>query len=355
MAAQSNDSSYPSCLSYNCANITISYPFWRIHGETPTQYCGYEGFGINCSNYGGGPEIPIAYLGNDSYYAHNISYESKSIILVDYDVAPVVPVDDCPRVRHNIDLGDLLFNFWGQNVNLSFHFNCTGVPSFSHEIQCLSNPSNKSCVHSLNDEPENFNWTEYSCDEEVVTTVMDVFSTTTALETQFRGALMQGFELKWGRTEYCEICEWSGGRCGHNSITREDMCFCSAGKTATGYCIGYILSFKSAFNLLLLSLPWRHSHTLCFQFRRRSLSELDLWSQNLLQQRLRSVRIEKKGTSDCYYRLFSATDGGGVSSPMVVMIEPIAVAGVINRKSERAKERDGESIFGINTSYSFND
>ncbi|KAI3680407.1 hypothetical protein L2E82_50394 [Cichorium intybus] len=104
MAAQSNDSSYPSCLSYNCANITISYPFWRIHGETPTQYCGYEGFGINCSNYGGGPEIPIAYLGNDSYYAHNISYESKSIILVDYDVAPVVPVDDCPR--YNNGAGD---------------------------------------------------------------------------------------------------------------------------------------------------------------------------------------------------------------------------------------------------------
>ncbi|KAI3680389.1 hypothetical protein L2E82_50375 [Cichorium intybus] len=234
MAAQFiNDTRYLSCQTYKCANITISYPFWSIDSEPPTPYCGYEGFGINCSN-NDGREIPIAYLGGDSYYVHNISYDPKWIALVDYDVSPVVRVPDCPRVRHNIELGDLPFNFWGQNVNLSFHFNCTGVPDFAHEIPCLSTPTNKSCVHSLNEEPPNFNWTEYSCDEEVVTTEMEVFSSTRAVETEFPRALMRGFELEWGRMEDCEN---SGGRCCYNSNTgEEDMCFCSGGKTTTGHC-----------------------------------------------------------------------------------------------------------------------
>ncbi|KAI3680391.1 hypothetical protein L2E82_50377 [Cichorium intybus] len=238
IAAQSNDTNFPGCFAYKCANTTISYPFWRLDGEPATQYCGYEGFGINCDNYGGTPEIPIAYLGRDSYYAPSISYESKRIVLVDYDVSPVVPPVDCPRVRHDIDLGNLPFNFWGQNVNLSFHFNCTGVPSFAHEIPCLSTPTNKSCVHSLTFEPENFDWTQYSCDEEVLTTVLDVFNVTRPMEKEFRRALRQGFELKWGRTEDCEKCEVSGGRCGYNRNTREDMCFCSGGKTTTGHCNG---------------------------------------------------------------------------------------------------------------------
>ncbi|KAI3515695.1 hypothetical protein L1887_14598 [Cichorium endivia] len=237
IAAQSNDTNFPGCFSYRCANINISYPFWRMDSETPTQYCGYEGFGINCSN-NGEEDVPIAYLGDDSYYVHNISYDPKWIALVDYDVSPVVPPDVCPRVRHNIDLGDMPFNFWGQNVNLSFHFNCTGVPYFAHEIKCLSNPTNKSCVHSLNEEPANFNWTEYSCDEAVLTTVFDVFSSINALEPEFPRALRQGFELNWGRTEDCEKCEDSGGRCGYNSNTREHMCFCSGGKTTTGHCNG---------------------------------------------------------------------------------------------------------------------
>ncbi|XP_042752992.1 LEAF RUST 10 DISEASE-RESISTANCE LOCUS RECEPTOR-LIKE PROTEIN KINASE-like 1.2 isoform X1 [Lactuca sativa] len=231
IAAQSNDTRYPSCLSYNCANITISYPFWRLDSEIPTQFCGYEGFGINCSN-----NVPIVYFGSDSYYIPSISYESKSIVLVDYDVSPVVPAVACPRVRHSIDWGDLPFNFWGQNVNLSFHFNCTGVPYFAREIGCLSNLTNKSCVNSLNFEPENFNWTVYSCDDAVVTTVFDVFSSAMELETEFSRALRQGFEVKWGRTEDCEKCEESGGRCGHNNSTTELMCFCSGGAITMGHC-----------------------------------------------------------------------------------------------------------------------
>ncbi|KAI3680410.1 hypothetical protein L2E82_50397 [Cichorium intybus] len=73
---------------------------------------------------------------------------------------------------------------------------------------------------------------------------MDVFSSTRAVEMEFRRALMQRFELKWGRTEDCEKCEDSGGRCGYNKITTEVVCFCTGGKTTMGRCNGSGINWR---------------------------------------------------------------------------------------------------------------
>ncbi|KAL4573390.1 hypothetical protein LXL04_020193 [Taraxacum kok-saghyz] len=237
VAAQSSDSSYPNCLSYRCGNINISYPFWRIGSETTTQLCGYPGFGINCS-YNGERSFPSITLGNDSYSIPNIIYERESIVLIDDDVSNAVSIMDCPRVRHNITIGTLPFVFVNQNVNLSFHFNCTGVPDFASEIPCLSSPTNKSCVSRVDLEPQNFNWEEFSCDEEVVTMALDVFGSESRLGTEFIGALRAGFELSWWRTEDCEKCEESRGLCGYNKNTTEFMCFCSDGTATLEHCNG---------------------------------------------------------------------------------------------------------------------
>lgn len=236
-AAQSNDTRYPQCLSYSCGNISISYPFWKIGSEATNQYCGYPGFGINCYNEGEG-FIPSINLGDDSYNITKIIYETNSIVLVDDDVSAAV--DDCLRVRHTIDLDTLPFTFWGRNVNLSFHFNCSGVPPFAREIECLSNVTDKSCVHSVNFEPPNFSWDRYSCDDAVVTTVLDIFNPSSRLETEFSGALRGGFELRWDTIDIdnCEKCENSGGRCGYINITTQFICFCGGGKTSNGDCKG---------------------------------------------------------------------------------------------------------------------
>ncbi|CAH1439388.1 unnamed protein product [Lactuca virosa] len=238
--AQSSNSTYPNCPSYNCGNINISYPFWRIGSETSTQFCGYPGFGINCSNDGDQRDIPTINLGNDSYYIQNIIYGRRSIVLIDYDVFTAVgPALDCPRVDHNISIESLPFNISDQNVNISIHFNCNGVPPFSHEIPCLSSRTNKSCVNSVHSEPANFNWDEYSCDDDViVTTVLDVFPSTNGVGIEFSKALRGGFELRWWEIEDCEMCENSDGRCGYNNDTREFMCFCSSGTTTKGDCKG---------------------------------------------------------------------------------------------------------------------
>nr|KAJ0193866.1 hypothetical protein LSAT_V11C800446480 [Lactuca sativa] len=234
--AQSSNSIYPNCPSYNCGNINISYPFWRIGSETSTQFCGYPGFGINCSSNGDQRDIPIIKLEYDSYYIQNITYGSRSIVLQDYDVFTAV---DCPRVNHNISIENLHLNFSDQNVNLSIHFNCNGVPHFAHEIPCLSSRTNKSCVNSVHSEPPDFNWDEYSCDDDViVTTVLDVFRSINELGIVFIRALRGGFELRWWEIDDCEMCENSDGRCGYNNGTKEFMCFCSNGTTTKGDCKG---------------------------------------------------------------------------------------------------------------------
>ncbi|KAL4573382.1 hypothetical protein LXL04_020185 [Taraxacum kok-saghyz] len=149
VAAQSNDSSHPNCRSYRCGNINISYPFWRIGSETTTQFCGYRGFGINCS-YHGEHSFPSITLGNDSYFIQRIIYERESIVLIDDVVSKAATVPDCPRVRNNFSIGTLPFVFPDQNVNLSVHFICNGVPSFAREIpfNCLRKLLHSSKFHT---------------------------------------------------------------------------------------------------------------------------------------------------------------------------------------------------------------
>ncbi|KAL4573379.1 hypothetical protein LXL04_020182 [Taraxacum kok-saghyz] len=258
VAAQSNDSGYPSCPLYRCGNINISYPFWRIGSETSTQFCGYPGFGINCP-YVGEHSFASITLENDSYFIRNIIYERESIVLIDDDVSNAVSVPDCPRVRNNISIGTLPFVFPDQNVNLSVHFNCNGVPSFAREIPCLSSPTNKSCVNRVNSEPPDFSWDEFSCDKDVVvTTVLELYAPQSTLGKAFIGALREGFELSWESMADCEKCEESRGRCGFNKNTTEIMCFCSDGTSTFEHCKGnhiYQLSFLGKRTFFLLWTP----------------------------------------------------------------------------------------------------
>ncbi|KAI3812639.1 hypothetical protein L1987_17350 [Smallanthus sonchifolius] len=236
--AQSTNSSYPNCPSYNCSNILITYPFWRLDDESTSQFCGYEGFGINCSAINE-TELPNINLGGAPYHVQNIYYNTSIISLVDYDVSNIIHVpNDCPRVRHAIDLGALPFNFLPSNVNISFHFNCTGYPSFANAIPCLYYNESRASVNVMSSETESFDWSVYSCEEEVVTTVLReaIYVSESHQGIDYVRGLRRGFELNWWSVEDCRKCEESKGRCGRNNGTTELMCFCSDG---TNQCYNY--------------------------------------------------------------------------------------------------------------------
>ncbi|KAI3713670.1 hypothetical protein L1987_72253 [Smallanthus sonchifolius] len=236
--SQSINSTYPNCPSYNCSNILITYPFWRLDDESPSHFCGYEGFGINCSAIYD-TELPNINLGGDPYHVQNIYYNTSIISLVEYDLSNIIHVpNDCPRVRHAIDLGTLPFNFSTSNVNISFHFNCTGYPSFANAIPCLYYNEYRASVNVVDSETESFDWSVYSCDEEVVTKVLReaIFVSETHQGIDYVRGLRRGFELNWWPVEDCRRCEESNGRCGRSNGTGELMCFCSDG---TNQCYSY--------------------------------------------------------------------------------------------------------------------
>ncbi|KAI3818875.1 hypothetical protein L1987_12696 [Smallanthus sonchifolius] len=115
-SAESDDSSQPNCPLYKCGDVAINYTFWKIDSESTAQFCGYPDFGINCTNIDGRiiPEIDLFHVQRTIKYS--------SILLADRDVFSVGPgANDCPRVRHGINLQTLPLSFLEVNVNLSFH------------------------------------------------------------------------------------------------------------------------------------------------------------------------------------------------------------------------------------------
>ncbi|GKA63804.1 kinase-like domain-containing protein [Tanacetum coccineum] len=175
-----------------------------------------------------------------------------SIILVDYDVSSVSPVQTtCPRVNHGIELETLPLNFTSNNRNLSFHFDCTTVPDFATVIPCLGNEGTKrSCVNIIHPNTPDYDWGQ-TCDDGVVTTVLNVFRSPERLGTEFVDALRRGFELNLTTTtEYCYKCEESDGLCGYSHSTGSFMCFCSDGTSTRGDCKGTAFLIQ-LFNLVV--------------------------------------------------------------------------------------------------------
>ncbi|GJT80684.1 kinase-like domain-containing protein [Tanacetum coccineum] len=251
-AAVTNISDFPNCLPIDCNGLTISYPFWKMENEpsTTAQYCGYEGLGINCSTIDG-QDRPMMYFGGDSYYVRKLT--NTSITLVDYDVSSVSSVQTtCPRVNHGIELETLPLNFTSNNLNLSFHFNCTTIPSFATVIPCLKNEGTKrSCVNVIHPDAPDFDWGQ-TCDDKVVTTVLDIFGSPDPrrLETELARALRTGFELNWRiTTDECYKCEESDGLCGYNNSTGF-MCFCSGNTSTKDDCKGTTFLIQP-FNLVV--------------------------------------------------------------------------------------------------------
>ncbi|PWA66372.1 protein kinase-like domain-containing protein [Artemisia annua] len=252
-AAQTNISAFKNCAPSDCKGLNISYPFWKIDDQTRSQYCGYEGLGINCSSSTiSGEDRPMMYFGGNSYYVRNLT--NTSVTLVDDDVFSIFPVqNECSRVKHRIQLERPPLDFMSNTVNLSFHFNCTGViPDFATEIRCLNRGPKRSCVNVMHPGTENYDWRELACDDEVVTTVLDLelFLSNNLLNTRVIEALGTGFELSWRTTtDDCNKCEESDGACGHNNSTGF-MCFCANGTWTRNDCKG-TTSLIQLFNLVV--------------------------------------------------------------------------------------------------------
>lgn len=205
--------------------LTISYPFWRLdnYNFACPQYCGYPGFGINCSQIDS-----ILYISSDSYNVTNIDYSVYSINLVDIDA-----LDDktCPRVHHNVTLHkDFPLKYSELDLFVNFYYNCIHSPNsyIAYPFDCLNSNGNKS-YHA--EEEEDFDWTRI-CEKKVVVPV-----TKDGFTRGIGAAMVEGFLLHWvnAATE-CVECEASQGRCGYNNSAHESLCYCKDGTVKFDNC-----------------------------------------------------------------------------------------------------------------------
>ncbi|KAM5571205.1 LEAF RUST 10 DISEASE-RESISTANCE LOCUS RECEPTOR-LIKE PROTEIN KINASE-like 1.2 [Rosa sericea] len=227
--SNANFSASTNCPEYNCGNgLKFHYPFWKIEDSTAHQYCGYPGFGLNCSESG----KPILSLpNNDSYYVRDINFILSTITLVDIDVVN----QNCPRARHSMSVGTLPLDYSPLDVNLSFYFNCsTSFPDPAvPPITCLGlDGTNKSYVFTEGKEPHGFDWSE-NCEENVVVTVKET-EEIFRLSVAFGEVMNNGFVLNWIMAKECGSCEANGGLCGYNNSTAPGfLCFCKDGSIIT--------------------------------------------------------------------------------------------------------------------------
>ncbi|KAL6973568.1 hypothetical protein U1Q18_027753 [Sarracenia purpurea var. burkii] len=228
-----SDALSANCPSHQCGEVEIKYPFWLMTEPPLTQYCGYPSFNLSCST----TNETIFNLPTDSYYVKSINYTNFSVALVDIDITTS---QTCSRARDNVTIQTLPLSYNPLDLNLSFYFNCSGLPTVALPIECLSSGENHSYVFVVGTEPAVVvdDWS-YFCEEKVVVTVMDSeIDQTNGLISGFDGAMKSGFLLDWRTVAGCGGCEASDGRCGYNSVTEEFLCFCADGTARTNRCKG---------------------------------------------------------------------------------------------------------------------
>ncbi|KAK4735899.1 hypothetical protein R3W88_010160 [Solanum pinnatisectum] len=232
-SANNDTSSYAFCPKSTCNGVEISYPFWRLdnYNASAPQYCGYPGFGINCSK---NQPLPIIYLPGDAFYVKSIDYKSYSLALVDADVFNV----KCPRARHNLTLEKLPLKSSDSALELTFYFNCTEPLPDSLPAECLKSSGNRTYFYVAETEPDDLNWFGI-CEEKVVATVKERRSfQNNDWIGGFGAAMGEGFVLDWRSASECGQCEESDGRCGYNNSTHNLLCYCQDGTVKSKHCKG---------------------------------------------------------------------------------------------------------------------
>ncbi|XP_031500649.1 rust resistance kinase Lr10-like [Nymphaea colorata] len=229
------------CPPSSCGNISIRYPFHLRTNDAPERefFCGYEGFGISCSN----GMTPIFTLPSDVYVVREINYETKQFSLVDLDLH-FLP---CPVPHRNVTLNPASpLRLDPANNNFTFFINCSSSPFLSSAgssplndnptapITCLNSSSSSFASGRLYAVPAHqassarVDW-QPVCSRSVLVPYSGVASNRSGGEP---AVVRRGFLLDWGQDGRCAACEGSGGLCGCGR-GRRFICFCDNGEHAS--------------------------------------------------------------------------------------------------------------------------
>ncbi|XP_068326467.1 LEAF RUST 10 DISEASE-RESISTANCEUS RECEPTOR-LIKE PROTEIN KINASE-like 2.1 [Pyrus communis] len=218
---------YQSCsVPITCGRQDIRYPF-HIQGKQQ-PFCGYPGFELSCQ--GGdddGEAYPILHLSGNDYIIHNISYQSRSLLVSNVLLSHYLNNSACTNLSliYNLTLHNDQFKLAPNQDQFILLYNCNSsfVDSFpKYKIGC----NNTSVLAVPRDEyPEvgNVLQSQKCGSSEVAAAHGGGYGNGEAAGME--EVLGRGFEIKWLAGD-CSRCQISGGLCGFNYTTYHFSCLC---------------------------------------------------------------------------------------------------------------------------------
>ncbi|XP_015639091.1 LEAF RUST 10 DISEASE-RESISTANCEUS RECEPTOR-LIKE PROTEIN KINASE-like 2.1 isoform X1 [Oryza sativa Japonica Group] len=242
--------------------VEIKYPFYLSNTtdqvvvvDGNTRYCGYPWLGIICDH-----DRAILRLGNYNYTVLEINHGNHTVTVADSDA---LDGGDCPRVKHNVTLPEVLTFPSPGNDSITFFFDCNSTanvvlrpPPYIRPINCstFDFPGRRDTAPSfVATQPDVAGETEWLglCKEVVMVPVLKDWLMNEKYygklgDDGYGAVLKRGFQLSWDPTAgMCHECEVSGGRCSYGTKNEFLGCLCSDGRASSSTC-GSKISKKKA-------------------------------------------------------------------------------------------------------------
>ncbi|KAK1324848.1 hypothetical protein QJS10_CPA01g01490 [Acorus calamus] len=226
---------YERCspIPFNCGKFSfnVTYPF-SIDGSQ--SGCSYPGLHLACTS----DNFTQLWISNTSYQVMNIDYQKQILTIADLTYTN----KDCPLPPGNTSLDVSLFEYTGDDRNVSFYY-CSNIDEFYsmpyggndfiHRFSCYPNTGLGDYYYTIYELPllqqANFTCSVFFRVPVYASFVNDLTNTTEekGLVT-LKEALSVGFDVAWipGKG-WCNGCVQSGGRCGYDLRKPNDpLCYC---------------------------------------------------------------------------------------------------------------------------------
>ncbi|KAF3615335.1 putative receptor-like protein kinase [Capsicum annuum] len=199
----------------------ISFPFYVK--DVQESYCGYPGFGLNCSEQG----YPVVHIAGNEYIVEDISYQDHTFQLKN-SVFNSSIMNGCVSEIKNVSLDNRPYRFVNES-RIYLLSNCNG--SISGELLkyrigfgCGEENGNDDWGLAMFDEDESFESALQVCKNHVMVPVEMRGNEENGQDYLF--LLRRGFRLSWTSSN-CSECAESGGRCGFDVTSYQFRCFCT--------------------------------------------------------------------------------------------------------------------------------
>ncbi|CAN4121787.1 unnamed protein product [Withania somnifera] len=218
------DSQFVACnRPINCRHgPRISFPFYIE--DVQESYCGYPGFGLNCSEQG----YPVVHIAGNEYIVEDISYQDHTFQLKN-SVFNSSMSNGCVSEIKNVSLDNRPFRFVNES-RIYLLSKCNGS---------ISEGLLKSRIDFGCGEENGNDWgLAMFAEDESFESVLQVCKNHVMVPVEVRGdegsnrvpdyqvLLRRGFRLSWIASN-CSECAESGGRCGFDVIDYQFKCYCT--------------------------------------------------------------------------------------------------------------------------------